>query len=131
MTASPHRSAQAGRRYAVRLTAAMSAYVVTVVAAALALPLLPEPARYVVMALPMVPAAFVALAVLRYTREADEMQRRIVLESLAAAFALGSLLTFGYGLLQVAGAPDVSWMYVWPVYAGSWLLFGLLARRRY
>ncbi len=117
MTASPHRSAQAGRRYAVRLTAAMSAYVVTVVAAALALP--------------MVPAAFVALAVLRYTREADEMQRRIVLESLAAAFALGSLLTFGYGLLQVAGAPDVSWMYVWPVYAGSWLLFGLLARRRY
>lgn len=125
------RSDRAARRYGARLATAMAAYVVVLLAAVLVLPLLTGPARYLVMATPIVPAAFVAVAVLRYSREADELQRLIVLESLAAAFALGSLITFGYGLLQVAGAPEVSWLFVWPVYAACWLLFALLARRRY
>ena len=77
------------------------------------------------------PVAFVPVVVLRLLRETDELQRRITLEALAAAFALGSLLTFGYGLMQLAGAPPLSWMFVWPVYAACWLVTGLIARRRY
>jgi len=129
----PGSTAGAGRRYVVRLTLVMLAYAMVLVAALVVFQAVPSgsPWRYVVVVTPLVPAAFVAWAVLRLLRETDELQRRIGLEGLAAAFALGSLLTFGYGLLQVAGAPPLSWMFVWPVYGACWLVTSAVARRRY
>jgi hypothetical protein len=123
---------RAGRRYHLRLAAALGAYAVALVIVVVLLRVLPDsPWRFAVAVLPMVPAVFVAVAVLRYLREADELQRRIQLESLGAAFAMGSLITFGYGFLQLAGAPQVSWFAVWPVYAVCWLVASALNRRRY
>lgn len=126
-------SSRAGRGYLVRLAIAIAAYAVALAVAGLALRVLPDagPWRYVVLALPLLPAAGVAVAVLRYLREADEMQRQIHLESLGAAFAAGSLITFGYGFMELAGAPPLSWLFVWPVYAACWLVASLLNRRRY
>jgi hypothetical protein len=63
--------------------------------------------------------------------DVDELQRRIQLEALPFAFGAGSLITLTYGLLQVAGLPELSWLFVWPVYAGCWLVGGFLAHRRY
>lgn len=124
--------ARAGRRYLARLAAVMLAYGLALAAALAVLTALPaSPWRFAGMALPLLPAAGAAWVVLRYLREADELQARIQLESLGAAFAAGSLITFGYGLMQIAGAPAVSWLFVWPVYAACWLVAALVVRGRY
>ena len=49
--------------------------------------------RYAVAVLPMVPAAFVAVAWVRYYRTVDELQQRIALEALAFAFGGTALIT--------------------------------------
>ncbi|MFW6599384.1 hypothetical protein ACQBAU_11860 [Propionibacteriaceae bacterium Y2011] len=119
-----------GRRYAVRFTVAMVAYGVLLGAAFLLAGLFDGPGRYLVMALP-VPALFaVVWAVFRYWEAVDELVRRDVTRSLALAFGVGSVLTFSYGLMQVAGAPVISWLWVWPVYAVCWLVASLVIRLR-
>ena len=125
--------ARAGRRYVVRVTLVMVAYSAVLFAALEVFDLLPPGSiwRYVVVLAPVVPLVFVAWAVIRLMRESDELQRRIGLEAMATAFAIGSLLTFGYGMLQIAGAPAVSWLFVWPVYGACWLVTGFVARGRY
>ena len=124
--------ARAGRRYHLRLAVATVGYGVALLVATILLRVLASsPWRYAVMVLPLLPAIGIAWLVLRYLREADELQARIQLESLGAAFAAGSLITFGYGLMQVAGAPPVSWLFVWPVYGGCWLVASLIVRLRY
>jgi hypothetical protein len=75
--------------------------------------------------------AALAVAVLLFLRETDELQRRIQLEALGFAFAAGSLVTFSYGLLQLAGLPLASWLWVWPVYGAMWLLGLAASSRRY
>ena len=87
--------------------------------------------RYAVAVLPMVPAAFVAVASVRYYRTVDELQQRIALESLAFAFGGTALITFGYGFLDAAGLPRISWWWVWPVMAILWIIGGWLARKRW
>ena len=87
--------------------------------------------RYAVAVLPMIPAAFVAVAWVRYYRTVDELQQRIALEALAFAFGGTALITFGYGFLDAAGLPRISWWWVWPVMAVLWIIGGWLARRRW
>lgn len=87
--------------------------------------------RYAVALLPMVPAAFVAVAWVRYYRTVDELQQRIALEALAFAFGGTALITFGYGFLDAAGLPRISWWWVWPVMAILWIIGGWLARKRW
>ena len=87
--------------------------------------------RYAVAVLPMVPAAFVAVAWVRYYRTVDELQQRIALEALAFAFGGTALITFGYGFLDAAGLPRISWWWVWPLMAILWIIGGWLARKRW
>jgi hypothetical protein len=70
-------------------------------------------------------------AVSAYLREADEFQSRSAVESLAIAFGGGSLTTFTYGLMQIVGAPELNWTFVWVVYALWWVIGGVVVRRRY
>lgn len=122
----------AGRAYVRRFIPAMIAYVVLLVGAILLVNRFPAAWwRYPVMVVPLLPLLLVVRAVARLLVEADELQRRIQLEALAVAFGAGSVLTFGYGLLQAVGLPTVSWLWVWPVYAACWLVGSFLARRRY
>ena len=51
----------------------------------------------------MIPAAYLAVACVRYYRTMDELQQRIALEALAFAFGGTALITFGYGFLDAAG----------------------------
>ena len=73
--------------------------------------------RIPIALLPMLPAAGVVLAVVRQLGRVDELQRQQLLESLAIAFAGSALVTFGYGFLENAGFPQISWFFVWPVMA--------------
>lgn len=120
------------RRYNRDMATATAAYIGVLVVALTLLKAYPDAWwRYAVALAPMVPCAGIVRAVMRYLRGADELQRRIELEALAFAFAAGSLLTFSYGFLQIVGLPDVSWMAVWPVLAGCWIVGKWLAHRRY
>ena len=87
--------------------------------------------RWAIAWLPIVPCILLVTAWLRFYRRLDEREKTIALETLAFAFGATALLTFGYGFLQAAGAPDVSWFAVWPVMAVLWIIGGQLAKRRY
>jgi hypothetical protein len=75
--------------------------------------------------------AGLAVAALLFLREADELQRRLQLEALGFAFAAGSLVTFSYGLLQLAGVRTISWLWVWPVYGLMWIMGVAASSLRY
>ena len=64
--------------------------------------------RWAIAWLPIVPCILLVKAWLRYYRLLDERERTIALEALAFAFGATALLTFGYGFLQAAGAPNIS-----------------------
>jgi hypothetical protein len=87
--------------------------------------------KYLVAILPVFPALGVPIGVVRGIQAMDELQRRIQLEALAFGFALAAIGTFTYGFLQNAGLPELSWVWVWPVMAGCWMVGQLVAQRRY
>ena len=87
--------------------------------------------RYAVALLPMIPAAYLTIACVHYYQSMDELQQRIALEALAFAFGGTALITFGYGFLDAAGLPRISWWWVWPVMASLWIIGGWLARKRW
>ena len=123
--------ASPGRRYARDLGLALGGYAVLLVVALLLLRVVGGPARWLIVLLPVPALVAVVWAVVRNIRASDELQGRITTEAVAIGFALGSVITFSYGLLQLVGAPPLSWLWVWPVYAGSWLVGLVIAKRRY
>ncbi|MCK7638541.1 hypothetical protein M0E82_11125 [Corynebacterium sp. P7202] len=61
----------------------------------------------------------------------DEFEFGVTLRALAIAFAVGSAVTFGYGCAQqFLGAPDISYMFVWPIYAIAWVVAGVALNLR-
>lgn len=120
------------RRYRIRLFSAIGAYAVLLGIAILGVQRLGTSGwRWLIMALPLPAIVAVIIAVWRWVRDTDELQSKIQLQAIAIGFAGGSALTFSYGLMQIAGAPDLSWTFVWPVYAACWLIGLALARSRY
>lgn len=94
-------------------------------------PLAGSPLRFVA-ALLVVPSMLVIVwAVWRLAHDADELQSRMLVESLAIAFAAGSVLTFTWGMLQTMGAPALSWIFVMPVYMIAWAVATAVVRSRY
>lgn len=124
---------RSGRAYLSRFAAGMGSYLLLL---PLALwlargPLRDSPVRYAA-ALLVVPSMLVIVwAVWRLVREADELEARQLVESLALTFAAGSILTFTWGILQTVGAPAVSWLWVMPVYMVCWLVARFVVRSRY
>ena len=76
--------------------------------------------------------AMVVLMTVRGMRHLDELQRRIHLEALAAAFAGTAILVTTWGFLENAGAPEVRWgLWLWPLMTVLWVGGLAVARRRY
>lgn len=120
------------RRYYRRFAIGMTAYSVGVVAFVLAVQALGEqPWRWAAVLLMLPGIVLVIRAIVLYVREADELQAKMVVESLAVGFGGGSLTCFSYGLLQLVGAPAINWMFVWVVYGAWWIVGGAIVRRRY
>ena len=63
----------------------------------------PDPRLRFLMLLPLVPEAFFIGELVRTIRKMDELERRIILESIATAFILTLALTFALAGLQSAG----------------------------
>ena len=81
--------------------------------------------------LPAIPAALVVLAVVRYVERLDELQRRIHLGALAFAAGVTAILTFTWGLLENAGFPTISMLWVFPLMCALWGVGAAVAAYRY
>jgi len=68
--------------------------------------------RYPVALTPMLPGFFLAAGLVRAIRHLDEMNRKIIFESLAVAFAATLFLTLSLGLLGFAGLGNLDSIYI-------------------
>jgi hypothetical protein len=124
------------RRYLREFTPAMVGYVVGLFVSMWLLKRVEEPVlRAIVALLPVVPVALVVRALMRYIRDADELQRRIELESVSMATALVSMLYLAGGFLQMAKVIDipsgVAMFWVFPLVCLSYGLVKIVVARRY
>lgn len=76
--------------------------------------------RYFVALLPVAPAGFVIWLFVRALAQLDELQRRIQMQAFGFSLSATALITFGYGFLEGAGMPHLSWTYVLPLMALLW-----------
>jgi hypothetical protein len=92
--------------------------------------------RWVVALLPVLPMVGYFLALTKWVRSLDEMQRLIQFEALLIQFGVTALFVMGYGLLADSGAlPNTPvgdlWPWLWLLLFLSWSLGQAIVRRRY
>jgi len=121
------------RSYLTEFGAAVAGYAVVLTVSILVLNAIGQssPWRVPLALAPMVPGVFIVVAVVRHFGRIDELQRRMLLESLGVGFAGTAIITFAYGFLQNVGFPQVSWFAVWPIMAVLWAIGSLVAYVRY
>ena len=76
--------------------------------------------KYVVAALPVVPAGIVVWLTVRALSRLDEVQKRMQMQAIGFALASTALITFGYGFLEGAGMPHLNWTWVLPLITALW-----------
>ena len=122
----------AARTYTIQSLGAMGAYVVLMLLSIYLLQRNPEAGwRGLVAVLPAIPATLMVLAVVRYVERMDELQRRIQLVAAGFAGAATALLTVTWGLLENAGFPRLSMLWVFPLMCGLWGIGAAVAAYRY
>ena len=94
-----------------------------------------DPLRALVALAPLPPIAAALRAIVRYIRDADEMQQRIELEAVCVATALVSLLYMAGGFLQAAKVIDVpaaaAMIWMFPLVCFTYGLAKVVVARRY
>ena len=96
----------------------------------------PGALRWLVALLPVLPMVGYFVALTRWVRSLDEMQRLIQFEALLIQFAVTALSVMGYGVLAETGAvpnPPVGnlWPWLWLLLFLNWSLGQVIVRRRY
>lgn len=124
------------RRYLREFMPAMAAYVVTLFASVWLLKRVDEPGLRALVALLPVPAVAMAMrAIVRYIRDADELQRRIELEAVSIATAFVSLAYLAAGFLQSAMVVDIpasaAMIWVFPLVCLVYGIAKAVVSRRY
>lgn len=76
--------------------------------------------RTLMLLLPMLPVGLMALAIWRFWRRTDEMQRRVMLEDMTVGAALMALVTIALNLAAPAGAPHLDIGWAWPIMGLGW-----------
>jgi len=110
----------------------MSAYVILLLVSVVLLNSNPTaPWRGLVAVLPAIPIIFVLLVVVRLIGRLDELQRRIQLDAIAFAFGATAIVTFTWGLLETAGFPHLSLIWVLLLMSALWGVATIFASRRY
>ena len=89
------------------------------------------PVRLALAATPMLGGIGMLVAIMRHIRQLDELQRKIQFEGLAFGFACTAMITVTWGFLEGAGAPRFPTFGIWPLMALTWVVGGLIAKRRY
>jgi len=87
--------------------------------------------RIPVALLPILPMIFVFAAVVRYVVRMDELERQVLVQSLALAGGATALLSVTYGLLEGAPLPHPSAWWTYSVFMTGWLVSYFFVRRRY
>lgn len=89
-------------------------------------------ARMVVAIVQGVSMSYAIVATVMAVRRLDELQYRIHLEAMTAAFAATAVLLTTWGFLEKAGVPAPRWgLWAWPVMVALWGCGLLVLRRRY
>ena len=123
------------KRYTREVMLAMGGYVVLLVLSILLLKRVEDGLlRALIALLPVPPMMLVLRAMIRYIRDADELQQRIELEAVSFATAFVSLIYLTGGFLQSAKVIDVpsnvAMIWVFPLVCLSYgLAKGVVARR--
>ena len=123
---------QATRRYLKEFFFAMSTYIVVLI---LSITLLKnfEFSRFwqiVISLTPVLPVAFVLLAIMRLLIDSDELQQRVNLLATTFSAVLTGLLTFSYGFLENIGFPKLPTFAVFPMLFVLWGIgLGYFTRR--
>lgn len=89
------------------------------------------PWRYYVALLPAVPAVILIWMFMRSISRLGEVQRRIQMQAFGFAIGATALVTFGYGFLEGAGLPHLSWTYVLPLMVVLWAIGVAVFKWRY
>jgi hypothetical protein len=127
------KSRPADRRYYKEFGVSIVAYLLAVPLSVLLIQASPATAwwRIPLALIPVIPALFAILALLRFFSRLDELQRRIQLEAFAFSFAGTGLLTLSYGFLERVGFPAIDWSFTLPLLIVLWFIGLLLASWRY
>lgn len=125
-----------GRRYTRELLLGMGLYVAVLMLSVWLLRQVDGIAlRAVIALLPVPPVAYAVRAMVRYIRDADELQRRIELEALSIATAFVSMLYMAGGFLQSARVIDLpasaAMIWVLPLVCFCYGVCKALVARRY
>ena len=105
------------RRYVIEFGGAMVAYGVLLFASQWAVQAFGamEALRTALLLAPMLGLLAAVRAVVRHHRRVDELQRQILFEGYAIAFAGTAVATFGWGFLELAGLPRLPTFAIWPL----------------
>jgi hypothetical protein len=90
-----------------------------------------SPWRFPAMLIPVFPAVYGLVAIMRFVRGMDELQRRVHLEGVAFAFATTVVVMLSWGLLERAGAPKLPTVWVATFMIALWGIGNYVAARRY
>jgi hypothetical protein len=90
-----------------------------------------SPWRTPVLLAPVIPGLFLALGVVNIVRRLDEMNRKIILESTAVAFAVTLFSTVPLGLLEMGDVLEVNLVYFSTLMTLVWLAAKWIIARRY
>jgi hypothetical protein len=116
----------------IQFLSAMGAYVILLLVSVALLNSNPTaPWRGLVAVLPAIPIILILLVVVRLIGRLDELQRRIQLDAIAFAFGATAIVTFTWGLLETAGFPHLSLIWVLLLMSALWGVATIFASRRY
>ena len=90
-----------------------------------------SPARWVWALAPVLPAAWIVVAVVRHLHRLDDYQRLLLLQNLGVGFAVAMLSAITVGFLGIAGLPMMA--AGWVIYAAgmaAWLVAATITRSR-
>jgi hypothetical protein len=87
--------------------------------------------RYLIAGLPLLPMIFAFRSFLHQLANMDELQQRIQLQAIGFAAGATAMLTMTYGLLENAGLPQLSMIYVFPLICLLWSGASFVLTRRY
>jgi len=90
-----------------------------------------SPWRYAVVLTPIIPGFFIAAGIMNMLRKLDEMSRKVILESMAVAFAATLILLLSLVLLEGAGMQAPSSIYALGFMGVVLIAAKLILSRRY
>jgi hypothetical protein len=123
---------QASRRYLLEFALSMTAYVVVLCASIFLFYHVTGAWRILVALLPVIPVGLLFAAFVRFLLRTDELQRQIMVISLALAGGATALLSVTYGFLESFRflPPPSAWL-TWSTFMLGWAIASFIVRRRF